>query len=191
MYRLFNDVLPSYLLNAVINHWPSRERADIWHYYNTAAQRKFSSKVDADKLGQPFAAALHEMAYRVEYSNVDFGEAFPDFSLYAAGLMRMRSGDFIAPHTDAACHPFLDLIRVASTVLYLTGGILQIADSTIEALPNSMIVFDPGLRHEVKPVENGDRLTLNLFWWRKMSDDERATRKCLSSSSNFGIGETQ
>lgn len=161
--RITEDVLPRYLLRAVVAHWPSQTWPG-WFRYDTPSQRKTASRVNS--FSEPFAAAFHGMAQAAGYV-----DGFPDFDFHGAGLFEMRTGDFVGEHRDARRHPLRQWLRVASSVLYLDGGDVTIKGETIAMPVNAMAMFDPSLPHEVPPVPKLRR-TLNLFWWREATCEE-------------------
>jgi hypothetical protein len=169
-----NFARPSLVSAAAANvpaaDWPH------WYRYSGASGDKYATR-DPGRLHASHWLLLNKMA-EIE---VPTGE-FPDLDLHGAGLHWIPAGGRLPLHVDAQRHPLRPWRRTRTAILYLTacrGGELVLYDpggkpiDRITPEPGILVMFPDGIPHEVSEVVEGDRVSLALFFWRRLDSSEQ------------------
>ena len=158
------------LINLAVATWPN-ESWPYWHHYNDSVSKKYATK-DSLRLIAPCKLLIDRMVSHVsECGDLPPG-VFPDLDMHGSGMHMMKKGGSLKPHVDSEVHPATGWYRKYSTILFLTecsGGTLCFDEGgltkRVEPGPGNIITIDSRKRHWVEPVEDGDRLSISLFWW--------------------------
>lgn len=167
---------PKSLCYAAAATWPAQDWAH-WHKYNDAHARKLASH-DSSRLPEACKQLIDYMAASIPVPD----RFFPDFDLHGSGMHWMLVNGFLNKHYDSSIHPIKRWYRKLNAILFLSGcsgGELIVDHSESEGVIypefGSIILFPTNLRHEVRPVTDGDRKTLSLFWWCEHGNGVRET----------------
>jgi Rps23 Pro-64 3,4-dihydroxylase Tpa1-like proline 4-hydroxylase len=108
--------------------------------------------------------------------------AFPDFTLYGAGLHEIPSQGWLSRHLDSTHHPITQWTRVASMVLFINsiwesdwGGELVVGGTPVEPKQGRTVIMSThdSAYHEVRKVTGPDsRKTLAMFWWSTVQGNQ-------------------
>lgn len=149
------------LVRAAAACWPDA-RWPHWHKYSDRNAVKFASK-DAGRIIAPCKLLIQRLA------ELDVPEGlFPDLELHGAGMHWLPQGGRLEWHHDGERHPLLGWKRELNAVLFLSecdGGELETEHDLVTPVLGEVVIFDASVKHRVRPVTNGDRKTLSLFWW--------------------------
>ena len=173
---VIDDFVSPELCLAACVEWP----ASTWpHWLKYSGERgdKFASH-DAARLTPACRLIVDLMAQQRIAELIDVCGAFPDLSLYGAGMSMIRAGGELPLHLDSDHHPVTGWERAASAMIYLSpceGGEFQLwsgggerIEKQIAPRPGRLVLFacSDASWHSVAPVDAGDRLSLSLFSWR-------------------------
>jgi hypothetical protein len=186
-----HNAVPRSLLNAARVEWP----AATWPGWVAYADQYAIKRATRGRDGLPRACELlldHMAAIDVAEITGE-PSAFPDLTLYGAGLHEIPTDGHLALHLDARQHPVTGWSRVASAVVFVDdfsdtwGGELVLGDPSgdcrrITPTAGTLVVMGTAgdeTWHAVGKVTGPlPRRTLAMFWWstsRVESDRKRAS----------------
>lgn len=170
MKHIEENFLPENLFQAARASFPTH----FWSYWVRYPYGKLAS-IGHDRIPPACRLALDYMATNFP---VPIPNAFPDMTLYGAGLSSIPADTGIGWHFDAEVHGTKKWRRVGSLVLFLNeplGGdlLLHEPESTvhegtadrIQPVKNRAVFFGADMPHMVDKVIGFSRKTLSLFFW--------------------------